>query len=528
VSKSVKRYQQVLTDEKYSAIIANMSNKFSLRGKKILIFQQRGWGKGIGRFLARKLHAEGAKLAALTFKDTTHELIVSQPDVKYEYIFFGDDIMRNPQEYLAGDSYSLKDICYELGVSSIWPLVACMRLYVKSYGDKYYYGFKQNVSDEHIVDYVMAIYKNIRYFFEKFKPDIIICPTFVSLPHIMFNLYGLKKNVPMIAITDSKIQGHFIFVEGYQYDRGQFFDRVDILNSHTEETPNRERARRYINEFRSNFKIPTYADKYITQNKKTLLQKIKRELSPIKQIALWYIKRPKDILRLGPTYEYRPPRIILRDHICEKRYKKFMDTYKYYPFDKIKKYAYFPLQFQPEETIDVRAPYFANQIETARLVAMSLPDDYTLVVKEHPGMIGKRPPSYIEKVARTVNVKLIDYRIPTEKVLKGATLVISPSSTTIAEAAFLKIPAIQLGDLGTTLKLPNVTHHTDMTTLSKKIRGVISNSLETDEYERRLENYVAAVFDTGFDYNYIKAWEQNMKDMDELWNIYKNEIKRIL
>ena len=199
-----------------------------------------------------------------------------------------------------------------------------------------------------------------------------------------------------------------------------------------------------------------------------------------------------------------------------------------YPFDKIKKYAYFPLQFQPEETIDVRAPYFANQIETARLVAMSLPDDYTLVVKEHPGMIGKRPPSYIEKVARTVNVKLIDYRIPTEKVLKGATLVISPSSTTIAEAAFLKIPAIQLGDLGTTLKLPNVTHHTDMTTLSKKIRGVISNSLETDEYERRLENYVAAVFDTGFDYNYIKAWEQNMKDMDELWNIYKNEIKRIL
>src|SRR3989344_8025210 len=283
-------------------------NSNPLNGKRVLIFQQRGWGKCIGRFLARKLYQEGAKLAALTFKDSTHELIINQPDVKYEHIIFGDGIMENPKGYLAGETYSLEEITKELGVDSIWPLVSCMRLYVRSYADKYYYGFKKNVSDERIIDYVMAIYKNIRFFFNTFNPDVIICPTFVSLPHIMFNLYGLKRNVPMIAITDSKIQGHFIFVEGYQYDRGQFFDRVDILNSHTEETPHRERARPYINEFRSNFKIPTYADKYITQNKKTLLQKIKREMSPIKQIALWYIKNPKDILRLSPTYEYRPPR----------------------------------------------------------------------------------------------------------------------------------------------------------------------------------------------------------------------------
>lgn len=500
----------------------------NLNGKRILIFQQRGWGKTIGRFLAKKLYDEGAKLAALTFKDTTHELIIHQPNITYEHIIFGDALIENPRAYLAGDTYTLKEICDELGVDSIWPLVQCMRLFVKSYGDKYYYGFKQNVSDEHIIDYVMAVYENIKYFFDNFHPDIIVCPTFVSLTHIMFNLYGLKHGVPMIAMTDSKAPGYYIFVEGYLYNRGQFFDHLYALNNRTIETTNRERARQFITEFREKFKVPLDAGQYMHPAPKTFAEKLRNFFGVVKTIMRWYIKKPQDVLKLGPTYEYRPPRILWRDYWCERQYTKYMDAYEYCFLDTIKKFVYFPLQFQPEEAIDIRAVYFTNQIETIRLVAMSLPEDYTLVVKEHPAMVGKRPPSYIEKIDRSPNVKLIDYRIPTEEVLKKASLVISASSTTMAEAAFLQIPAIQLGDLGTTLKLPNVTHHTDMTTLSKKIKEVLSINLCTEDYEWRLQNFVAAAMDTGFDYNYIKAWEQGGEDMNVLWNMYKNEIERLV
>jgi len=70
----------------------------NLKGKKILIFQQRGWGRRIGRFLAAKLYAEGCKLAALTFKNTTHELIVKQDDAKYEMIISNDKIMSRPKD----------------------------------------------------------------------------------------------------------------------------------------------------------------------------------------------------------------------------------------------------------------------------------------------------------------------------------------------------------------------------------------------------------------------------------------------
>ena len=104
----------------------------------------------------------------------------------------------------------------------------------------------------------------------------------------------------------------------------------------------------------------------------------------------------------------------------------------------------------------------------------------------------------------------------------------SPNSTTLAEAAFFHKPAIQFGDLGTTLKLPNVQKHTDMTTLSKKIKEMLSLNLDTPEYNRRLENYVAAVYDVGFKFKYAILWRNNEGDKEFFWQIYKKEIKRIL
>ena len=502
-----------------------------LKGKKILIFQQRGWGKSIGRFLAKKFYEEGCCLAAITSKSTTHDLIVNQADAKYDLILSHDSIISRPDIFLAGDKFSLEEICRELGIDSIWPIVQASRMHVKTYKDKFYYGFKQNVSDEKIVEYVMAVYKCVKMVFEKFKPDTIISPNFVSLYHIFFNLYGKKHGVPMFAVTDTKIRGVFMFSHGYQDDSGLFFDKLKELNE-MGESKNRELAKKYISEFRREFKVPLDAERLAgKRKKKTFWQWIRHEGSPYYQSLKWILgKRLVNLLEsTGINVDYRPPKIMLRDHYCKKWYRYRADNFKYYSLDAIPKYVYFPLQFQPEETIDVAAPFFNNQIETARLAAQSLPDDYTLVVKDHPEMAELRPPSYLEKIARTPNVKLVDYRISTKKILERASLVISPSSTTIVEAAFLKKPVIQLGDLGTTQMLPGVARHTDMKTLSKKIKEALAMNTENPEYERRLENFVAAAYDTGFDVDYFGAWESGRKDeYSAIWDAYKKEVCRLI
>lgn len=498
-----------------------------------MIFQQRGWALNIGHFLAKKLQAEGCRLAAFTIKNTTHRFILNQKEVKYDLIVNKDMMMGRPKDYLEGKHYSLQTICDDLGIKTIWPIAMSLRNHAKSYKDKFYYGFKQNVSDEGIIDYIMAAYKCMLKIFQEFDPELIILPNFVSLPHIMFSLYAKRKGVKTIAVLDTKIRGHYIFSRSYKNDEGLFYERIDKLNSGEVETQNRERAKDYIREFREKFKQQSYFENYIPrQEKKSVWKKIRHELSPYKSIALWYLKsnssRKNLVESTGITIDYRPPRIILRDHYCRKRYLKFMNNFDYYPLGKLEKFVYFPLQVQPEMSLDVTAPFFSNQIETARLLAMSLPGDYTLAVKEHPVMIGLRPPSYIEKIARTANVKLIDYRIPNEQILKKADLIISPNSTSLAEAAFYNKPAIQLGDLGTTLKLPNVFKETDMTAMTDKISELLKINLNTPEYERRLENFIAAVYDIGFDIDYMTVWEKGGRDkVESLWGIYKKEIENI-
>lgn len=502
-------------------------DKIELKGKRILILQQRGWGASVGAFLAEKFQDEGCHLAALTLKRSTDKFIREQRHIHYEMILNNDAIMEDPKGYLAGDRFSMEEICDALGIDTIWPIVITLRNHVRSYGEKYYYSYLSKLPDEEILLYVQAVYKYIKKYFDEFKPDVIIAPNFVALPHIMFNLYAETKGVSMIAYTDCKVKGIYIFTNSYRDDRGEFYERVDELNQGSTHSANQEKAKKYIAEFRKEFKNPEYAN-YVLPDK-TLWKHIKFHLKPYVDVYRFYqypqVNRMKN---LGVTIDYRTPRVIIRDHFTHARNKRFADNFAYHPISKVKKYAFFPLQFQPESNIDAVSPLYNNQLDLARMFALSLPGDHVLVVKEHPAMIGLRSPSFYKKLTRTPNVRLVDYRLLSEDVLKGSDIVLSINGTAIAEATFLGKPAIQIGDLGTTQKLPNVVRHTDMTTLAAKIKEMLSTSWSGYVYERKLENFVAAAYDVGFPSKYLADWDTPLEDREGLWNIYKQEIARVL
>jgi len=104
-------------------------SKKSLQRKRVLIFQQRGWGIRVGHFLAKKLQAEGCALAAITIKKSVHQFVINQSEVSYEHVYSYDDSKDNPKAYLGQDDYSLKEICDELGIDSVWPLSQTLREY---------------------------------------------------------------------------------------------------------------------------------------------------------------------------------------------------------------------------------------------------------------------------------------------------------------------------------------------------------------------------------------------------------------
>lgn len=484
---------------------------------RVLLMQQRQWGVGIGHELAKRFQRDGCRLAAFTAKKSTHEFTCAQTDVAYDLILSHDEL----KEARSDAGISLEEICRDLGEDSVWPLVYTVRNAVYSYRDKYYYSYRQNISDDEIRQYIIATYVAVRDAFDRFKPDCVILPNFVSFFQIMVGLMARQRGAAVVSFTDSKVTGVTVPASTPYLDEGPFVDRVRELNAGAE-SASREAAERYVASFRERFIRPHALTDSLAVSRG--LARLKQELVPFVQVGRFLLgwDRSNRVKSFGITIDYRPPRIILRDHYQARRYRRAALMRSYTDLDQIGPFVYLPLQVQPEAQIDMLATHFANQIETARQVALALPGDYTLAVKEHPSMIERRPPSYHEKLVRLPNVKLLDPRLPAPDAINRCALVVNAGGTVLAEAAFYCKPAIQLGRLGTTLMLPNVTRHTDMTTLPSAIRQALErDDLGSEEYERRLCNYVAAAYDTGFELDFERVWYEggSAKDYDA---IYRN------
>ena len=169
---------------------------------------------------------------------------------------------------------------------------------------------------------------------------------------------------------------------------------------------------------------------------------------------------------IGPTIDSMSLKLLIRDYFAHKTNLRKSKKVKYNDFNFDDYYAYFPLQFQPEATTDLWNPWLNNQIETSRILAQAMPDDFRLVVKEHPAMLGRRSYSFYEKLLKSPNVVLVDpYNNSHIEIIKNSRIVITSSITTSFEAALHKKPCIQISDILLPKLLPNVIQHDYMKTM---------------------------------------------------------------
>ena len=492
---------------------------------KILFFQQRNWGINIGNYIAKKFNKSGYKVSALTFKNATDEFTKNQKDIAYDFILNHDKILENPKKFLGDDEFTLEQICRDYDVDTIWPLIQSSRNHVRSYKDKYYYSYKQNVSDEEIIIYIKAVHKLIKKIENEFSPDFIISPNFVSYVHIAFNLYFKKKKIKMLGVTGS-LNDLNIFTYSYLDNDSPMIDRFYELEN-GKISKNFEKA---TDIFKQKFSQSTKRISGIKSQNifVSLLKFIKKLLKLIiKNIKILLTKKLHKTSYL--TLDNEKIYYLVRDFIFREKNKYFTDNFDYYKIDEIKNFAYFPLQFQPEANIDIGAVNYNNQLETLRLVAQNLPDDMTLVVKDHPAMYGFRSSSLIEKINRTPNVKLVNPNISGIDILKKSKLLIAPTGTTFYEAAMFKIPSIHLGDIGLIDLLPNIAKLNSFYELPKKIKFLEKKMKFDLEFDKKIINFISASLDEGFDLGYSEIWNKGIKDDNNLEKIFlkfKNEVEK--
>lgn len=153
-------------------------------------------------------------------------------------------------------------------------------------------------------------------------------------------------------------------------------------------------------------------------------------------------------------------------------------------------FAFYPLHFEPEVSLQIFGRPFQNQIEVARALAASLPMGMELLVKEHPRARGFRPWAYYRKLLEIPNVRLVKAELSTHMLVNRAALVAVISGSTGLEAAICGRPVITFGTPVYNLLRGNMIRPVgDLNNLAWEVRDLLANHYHD---EPALERYIAA------------------------------------
>ena len=109
------------------------------------------------------------------------------------------------------------------------------------------------------------------------------------------------------------------------------------------------------------------------------------------------------------------------------------------------RFIFYPLQYTPESSINVPAPYFVDQFRVVDALRFAMPSDCTLVVKEHPVCVEMRPPGFMRRMRNLPGVTVANVAISSVDLIKRAELTATVTGTAALEAFLLGRPAIALG-----------------------------------------------------------------------------------
>ena len=197
----------------------------------------------------------------------------------------------------------------------------------------------------------------------------------------------------------------------------------------------------------------------------------------------------------------------------KKQRESFIDKNFEYDIDKNENFVYFPLQVEPERSLNIDAPFYVNQLEIIKNISKSLPVGYKLYVKEHYGQIFRnwREIKYYKEIIALPNVKLVHHSIKPEEIIKKCKLVLSISGTSGFEAALYEKASIVFADVNyenlesvNRVKqiedLPNLIRSAlkqkvNLIELNKFVSSIEIDSFEFDEIE--LQNIIYDKFHTG-------------------------------
>ncbi|MBN1379002.1 MAG: hypothetical protein JXA04_07180 [Gammaproteobacteria bacterium] len=380
-------------------------------------------------------------------------------------------------------------------------LVADRRLFMGR-NCTFHQDYRRRFTDEELLLILQNGLEEVENIFDKLKPDALVGFICVTMIDYLAYLFARSRGIPIYNLRPTRVGDKVIFGSTLNDPDPKFVRNLEEMKASNLEG-NLDSARQYIKRVRE--KDGRYEGVINASNKTALKLNPKQHSilgSPFR-VMYNYIKY-KSSVALNDNHVPDPLRALFFNAIINPIQAKLADNFlkkKYVLPEKLgnRKYAFFPFHTEPEVSLLVYGRPFVNQIEIIRSIAMSLPVDMILVVKEHPWMVGKRSLKMYKKLLNIPRVYIVSPSLSARDLILGSDLVAVITGSVALEAAILGKPVLTFGDCPfNALPKTMIRRCRDIRHLPRFIRDLL---YEHKNDERSLEMYIAAVMKLGCSVN---------------------------
>jgi len=461
-------------------------------------------------------HAIGIHLQKLGVKEfcayaeprNVYDFLISQKDIKYARVLLDEEIHEKyKQEKL--DAGYLNWLEKEYGLPNLWPYLYIDRILMNGQFIREYPYDRPALSHEEMMRAMQIAAKEIISFLKTEKPDFLVMSVVSSLGSMLLYHIAKKEGVKTFIIRPSRLSSDY-YIASENYTGFSWAEKIFAeLQSEKRVSPKKQEATSILEKFR-NRPAPFIKDFHPSEKS---INKLKQFgfLSPQKLISniRWFIKLNLTyFLKRKRDYTDEIPWYSIWDKIKRKCRKIRGYNSLYSKPDFSEKFAFYPLQLQPEISTMLLAPLYTDQITNIRHIARSLPIEFKLYVKEHFNMFGFRPRSFYKELLKIPNVKLIDPAVPGFNLIQNAKLILVLTATTGWEAIFLKKPVITFGEIFyNALSMVKRCHSFEE--LPYAVRDRLENFKHNEE---ELVNFISAMLEDSVHVDIYTLWEKDMSD----------------
>jgi hypothetical protein len=346
--------------------------------------------------------------------------------------------------------------------------------------------FKKLDSEEQLKS-AFAIYKIYKNFLEKNKPDAILFPDLEVVDGLILLNICKELNIEILYAVHTRNLGKSFFARDYYDSLPEYFGNYE------------NKDKKLAKEFLENYLNSSISPKNLSLEKS---EEIKIEIPNIfnryinslknNKLESYHIEKTDFILRIKmnivPLVEVWR-RFIFKNHKINYFHIK---TEK----DRVpKNYIIFPLQVTPESSINTLEQYFIDQERIVDLIRLNMPNNYFLLLKEHPSMIGIRENSFYKRLRKKSGVLLVSPHLNTEEFVKKSKLVITVTGTIGLESYIKNKPILMFGPTFFSNFVDEFNSYKD---LRKQIDNLVNKS-NFDSKEQKIEN-IAKLYNISYEF----------------------------